>query len=64
MKHLGNYSGSVVTTNSDGYIVGLSPAVSYLAMFLFYIIWKVHFFRTITLQEEDRRDVKPEKFTV
>ena len=33
-------------------------------MFLFYLIWKVHFSNTISNQEEDRRDVKPEKFTI
>ena len=42
----------------------MAPAVGFLAMFLFYLIWKVHFFTTISNQEEDRRDVKPEKFTI
>ncbi len=49
----------MLTTNSDGYIIGLAPAATYLAIFLFYLIWKIHFFRTIAAQEEDNKDVKP-----
>lgn len=31
-------------------------------MFIFYLVWKGHFFKCITDQEEDNTDVKPEKF--
>ena len=48
----------------DGEIVTIIPAVCYLGLFIFYLTWKVHYFGTITEQEEDNADVKPEKFTV
>ncbi len=44
--------------------MALAPAVNYLAILFFYLIWKVHYFRTIASQEEDNKDVKPEKFCV
>lgn len=47
---IGNYSGSVLTTNSDGLIIAYTPALGFLALFLFYFIWKIHFFRTIATQ--------------
>jgi len=46
----------------DGYIVTILPAVSYLALLLFYFIWKAHYFGTINEMEEDNTDVRPEKF--
>lgn len=58
---LGNYSGNTLTAY-DGFIVTIAPAVNYLAMMLFYFIWKGHYFKTISDQEDDNADVKPEKF--
>jgi hypothetical protein len=57
----GNYSGNKLTAY-DAYIVTIVPAVNYLAMFLFYLIWKAHFYSTISHQEGDNSNVKPEKF--
>jgi len=51
-----------MTADSDGLITVFTPFASFLAMFLFYIIWKIHFFSTISSQEEDMKDIKPEKF--
>lgn len=34
-------------TQYDGYIVTILPAVSYLALLLFYFIWKAHYFGTL-----------------
>ena len=58
---MGNYTQNKLT-QYDGYIVTIAPAVSYVALLLFYLIWKGHFFGTINDQEEDDSDVKPEKF--
>lgn len=55
---LGNYTGNVLSSY-DGYIVTIAPAVNYLTLMLFYFIWKGHYFRTISTQEEDNSDVKP-----
>lgn len=44
---LGNYSSNQFTIY-DGYIVTIIPAANYLAMFLFYLIWKHHFFACIS----------------
>ena len=51
-------------TQYDGYIVTILPAVGYVALLLFYFIWKGHYFGTIAECEEDDTDVKPEKFCV
>ena len=61
---IGNYSGSNLTASSDGLILVVAPAVSYLALLIFYIIWKFHYKRTIEYSNEDDSDVKPEKFTL
>ena len=49
-------------TQYDGYIVTIAPAVGYLALLIFYFLWKGHYFGCINEQEEDNSDVKPEKF--
>ncbi len=46
---LGNYTGNVLTAY-DAYIVTIAPAVNYLALMLFYFIWKAHYFKTISAQ--------------
>ena len=55
---LGNYTGNVLSSY-DGYIVTIAPAVNYLALMLFYFIWKAHYLKTISAQEIDNSDVKP-----
>lgn len=56
---LGNFSGNGGLCNYDNWILAIAPAVNYLAMMLFYFIWKGHYFSTISAQEEDNADVKP-----
>jgi hypothetical protein len=55
---LGNYSKNMLTVY-DGFIVTIVPAVNFLAMFLFYFIWKAHYFGEISAQEEDNNIVRP-----
>lgn len=61
---LGNFSGNGNMTDHDDWILAIAPAVNYLAMLFFYFVWKGHYFTTISDQEEDNSDVKPEKFCV
>lgn len=56
-----NYSKNKMSAY-DGFIVTIAPAANLLIMFLFYLLWKGHYFTSITEQEEDNSDVKPEKF--
>jgi hypothetical protein len=56
---LGNFSGNGNLCNYDNWILAITPAVNYLAMLIFYFIWKGHYFSTISNQEEDNADVKP-----
>jgi len=56
---LGNFSGNGNLSNFDNWILAITPAVNYLAMLIFYFIWKGHYFSTISNQEEDNADVKP-----
>lgn len=58
LLYVGNYSLNQLTSY-DGYIVTILPAVNYLAMFIFYLIWKAHFYKSISNQEEDNSNVKP-----
>ena len=60
---LGNFSGNKLT-NFDDWILAIAPAVNYLALFIFYLLWKVHYYTTISDQEDDNADVKPEKFCI
>jgi hypothetical protein len=46
-------------TSIDGYIVTIIPAAYYLAIFIFYLIWKGHHYRLILKQEKDSTDIKP-----
>jgi hypothetical protein len=46
---LGNYTGNLLTSY-DAYIVTIAPAVNYLALMLFYFIWKAHYFKTVSAQ--------------
>ena len=64
--HAGNYSGSADTTLTayDTLLVAGLPALNFLALLLFALIWKVHRRRVINKQEEDNNDVKPEKFCI
>lgn len=55
---LGNYSENRLTAY-DGYIVTIAPAVNYLALLLFYWIWKGHYHKTIADAEEDNTEVQP-----
>jgi hypothetical protein len=59
--YLGNYSENKLT-DYDNYIVTIAPAANFLMFFIFYIVWKAHFFKCIADQEEDNSDVKPDKF--
>lgn len=47
---LGNFSGNNLSAYDD-YILAIAPAVNYLALLLFYFVWKAHYFRTISAQE-------------
>jgi hypothetical protein len=58
MHNLGNYSKNKLTA-FDGYIVTIIPALNFLMMFFFYLVWKGHFSKCISDQEEDNADVKP-----
>lgn len=49
-------------TPYDGYIMTLIPCANYLAIFLFYLIWKGHYFGELKEVEDDNSTVKPEKF--
>jgi len=40
--YLGNYSGNVVTIYDD-YIMAIVPGVTFLALFIFYLLWKAHY---------------------
>lgn len=57
----GNFTKDVLT-QYDAYIVTLAPAVSYIALLVFYFVWKAHYSATISEREEDNTDVRPEKF--
>jgi hypothetical protein len=48
--YLGNYSGPVFTSY-DVYAIAFAPALSFLALLLFYWIWKCHFYGAIRQQE-------------
>jgi hypothetical protein len=54
----GNYTQNKMS-QYDGYIVTIAPAVSYLALLLFYFIWKAHYFKTINDHEDDSAEVHP-----
>jgi hypothetical protein len=56
---LGNFNGNGKLSDYDNWILAIAPAVNFLAMLLFYFIWKAHYFNTISDQEEDNSDVKP-----
>lgn len=43
---IANFTGDVLT-GYDTWIVAIAPGVSYLALMLFYFIWKAHYFRMI-----------------
>lgn len=58
---IGNYTRNALTS-IDGYLVTIIPAVIYLLTFIFYLVWKRHYFRTIADQETNSEDVKPQKF--
>lgn len=51
-----------MVTSIDGYIVTIIPFANYLGMFIFYLIWKIHFAKVAGEMEKDADDVKPEKF--
>ena len=51
-------------TPVDGYIVTIIPAVYYLGIFIFYLIWKGHHYKLVSKQEQDSTDIKPEKFCI
>lgn len=55
---IGNYSRNALTS-IDGYLVTIIPAVIYFIIFIFYLAWKKHYFRTIADQETNTYDVKP-----
>jgi hypothetical protein len=61
--HSGNYSANRVTP-VDGYIVTVVPFASFLAMFVFYLIWKGHYAKISSQAEQDKDDIKPEKFCI
>lgn len=46
---IGNYSLNSLTP-IDGYLVTIIPAVIYLITFIFYLVWKKHYFKTIADQ--------------
>lgn len=46
---LGNYTYNCLTS-IDGYLLTLIPAINYLAIFIFYIIWKAHTAKCIAEQ--------------
>lgn len=58
---IGNYTRNSLTS-IDGYLVTIIPAVIYFITFIFYLVWKRHYFRTIADQETNSEDVKPQKF--
>jgi hypothetical protein len=64
--HAGNYSGNAGTTLTafDTLLVAALPALNFMALLIFALVWKVHRRRTINKQEEDNNDVKPEKFCI
>ena len=55
---IGNFSGNVLT-KYDTWIVAIAPGVSYVALMLFYFVWKAHYFRSISQAEESNSDVRP-----
>lgn len=61
LNYIGNYSENKLTVY-DNYIVTIAPAANFLMFFIFYLVWKAHFFKCIADQEEDNSDVKPDKF--
>ena len=60
---LGNFSGNVLTS-FDIYWTVFVPWAGYIAIFIFYVIWKLHYLRIVSKEDEASSDVKPEKFTV
>ena len=60
---LGNFSGNS-TTSIDVYWSVLVPWVGFIGIFLFYIIWKLHYLRIVSKENEASSDVKPERFCV
>ena len=49
VSSIGNYGGNALT-NFDYLVTVLSSAVNFLAIFLFYIIWKIHYKKLIREQ--------------
>lgn len=44
--------------------MAIVPGVSFLALLLFYFIWKAHYAGEIDAEEDDNSVVKPEKFCI
>lgn len=64
LSFLGNYNGAGVLSEYDNYIMAIVPGVSFLALLLFYFIWKAHYTGEIDAEEDDNSVVKPEKFCI
>ncbi len=44
---LGNFTPGVLTANYDSYIVSVLPSAVYAAFFIWFLIWKYHYFSLI-----------------
>ena len=45
-------------------MIAIIPAVNYFALMIVYWVWKSHFALAIANQEQDNKDVRPEKFAI
>ena len=39
----GNYNGEGVLSDYDNYIMAIIPGVTFLALLIFYLLWKTHY---------------------
>jgi hypothetical protein len=58
ISYAGNYSGNILTAY-DSWIMSIIPGVNFLIIFIFYLIWKGHYFSEIAEMDEDNSVIKP-----